>query len=322
MRRIGTCSRSHYLNNSVFMVHLEIYTSREDYVSILGSGIDITSIKCSYVPWLWSAYELLGISIEHCPNDEPIIKYISINQRLRRERSIKKLIDLRNELGRVRHELRRKCSDELTCLSNRIYEYPSAINKLYKYYLAQDSLDPIDLSKLSIALVKYNLLAPGLDVFDKLIHTPAPDELKYLTFLSLFNPTIWPTHVTLDARLMPYLNWVITYFDNHYLILIISLSRPYVISDLNVNINGGRVVLSNDYEIREVAHDHIMTRIESRSGYGLLFIGNWSNHAIEYQLNFKVREGSIRSTFLEANIAQLMPSIVLPRDFVSIKYVI
>ncbi|MCG2895252.1 MAG: hypothetical protein L7H05_03340, partial [Vulcanisaeta sp.] len=97
---------------------------------------------------------------------------------------------------------------------------------------------------------------------------------------------------------------------------------PYVISDLNVNIKGGRVVLSNDYETREVAHDYIMTRIESRSGHGLLFVGNWSDHAIEYQLNFRVREGSIKSTFLEANIAQLIPSIVLPRDFVSIKYVI
>jgi hypothetical protein len=304
------------------MVRLEIYTSREDYVSMLGSGVNITSIECSYVPWLWSAYELLGISIEQCLNDEPLIKYISINQRLRKERSVKKLIDLRDELGRVRHELRRGCSDELACLSNRIYEYPSAINKLYRYYLAQDSLDPIDLSKLSIALVRYNLLVPGLDVFNKLIRTLAPDELKYLTFLSLFNPTIWPTHVTLDTRLMPYLNWVVVYFDDHYLILIISLGRPYVISDLNVNINGGRVVLSNDYETREVAHDYIMTRIESRSGHGLLFVGNWSDHAIEYQLNFRVREGSIKSTFLEANIAQLIPSIVLPRDFVSIKYVI
>jgi len=153
-----------------------------------------------------------------------------------------------------------------------------------------------------------------------LLRSSTPDELKYLTFLSMLNPIVWPTHITVDTKVLPHLNWILAYFDDHYLILIISLGRAYVVSDLNININGGRSVLSNDYEVRSVSNDHVIARIESRNGHGLLFIGNWSAHAIEFSLDFKPREGSVKGMFLDVNLTQLVPIIIPPRDYLSIKY--
>jgi hypothetical protein len=301
------------------MMHLEVFTSRRDYVLALGKGVDVTP-RCDYMPWLWNAYELLGVTVDQCINDEPIMRYIGINQRLRRERSIKTLLNLKNELTKTRSELRKNCTDELLCLSNRIYEYSRAINALYRYYLRLNDLSPLEISKLSIALTRYNLPTLGLEVYDELLRLSTLDELKYLTFLSMLNPIVWPTHITVDTKVLPHLNWILAYFNDHYLILIISLGRAYIVSDLDININGGRSVLSNDYEVRNVSNDHVIARIESRNGHGLLFIGNWSAHAIEFSLDFKPREGSVKGMFLDVNLTQLVPIIIPPRDYLSIKY--
>ncbi|WP_243675845.1 hypothetical protein [Vulcanisaeta distributa] len=159
----------------------------------------------------------------------------------------------------------------------------------------------------------------SLRVFNELIRS-SNDELKYLTFLSLLNPVMWPSHITMDTKIVPYLNWILVYINDHFVILIISLNRAYAISDLNININGGRVALGNDYEIKSIMSTHIMTRIESLDGHGLLFIGNWSDEAVDLNLDFRPREGSIKGLSLDVNLSQLMPTIVPPHDYVSIKY--
>lgn len=220
---------------------------------------------------------------------------------------------------RVRNELRRSCVDELICLANRLYEYNRAVNILYDYYRRMSELSPEDLSKLTIALNRYNMPLMSLKAFDKLLLS-TNEELKYLTFLSLFNPVAWPSHITMDVKIIPYLNWILMYINEHFIILIMSLNRVYAISDLNININGGRVTINNDYEVRSIMPTHIMTRIESLDGHGLVFIGNWSEHVIDFNMDFKPRDGSIKGLSLDANLSQLIPTIVPPHDYLSIKY--
>ncbi|MGC9178707.1 MAG: hypothetical protein ACP5GZ_00685 [Vulcanisaeta sp.] len=302
------------------MTHLVIYTSKQDYTLNLGVGIYI-KLRCEYMPWLWNAYELLNIEPEYCSDDELMIKYLSTYRKLREERNVKLIMNLRNEMMRIRAELRKSCKDELICLANRLYEYNRAVNALYKYYMKIHELDPERKSKLSIAFNKYNMPAMGLRVFNELLYS-SNEELKYLTFLSLLNPVRWPLHITMNTNIVPYLNWILIYLDDHYIILMASLNRAYVISDLNVNINGGKVTLDNDYETRSIMTTHIITRIESVDGHGVLFIGNWSDQAINLNLDFKPREGSIKGTSLDANISQLIPIIIPPHDYLSIKYTI
>ena len=297
---------------------MEVFTSRQDYTLGLGRGISLRA-KCDYAGWLWGAYELINADVEYC-GDDLIMKYLSTYRRLRWERSVKLIVNLKSELVRVRNELRRNCTDELTCLANRLYEYGRAVNMLYGYYRRIHELGPEDLSKLSVALNRYNMPLMSLRAFDELMSLPGNDELKYLTFISLLNPVVWPFHVTMDVRVMPYLNWVLMYINGHFIILIMSLGRAYVISDLNININGGRVVLGNDYEFRSVTPTHIITRIESRDGHGLLFIGNWSDEPIDFNPDFRPREGSVKGLSLDVNLSQLIPMIVPPHDYLSIKY--
>ncbi len=190
---------------------------------------------------------------------------------------------------------------------------------LYGYYRRVHELGPEDLSKLSIAFIRYNMPLMGLRVFDNLLSSPN-NELVYLTFISLLNPVAWPTHMTIDTRVMPYLNWVLMYIDGHFIALMISLGRAYVISDLNININGGRVILNNDYEFRSIMPTHIMTRIESRDGHGLIFVGNWSDYAVDFSIDPRPVEGSVKGLWLDTNLSQLTPTMVPPHDYLSIKY--
>ncbi len=159
----------------------------------------------------------------------------------------------------------------------------------------------------------------SLRVLDELMFS-SNDELKYLTFLSLLNPITWPSHITMDTKITPYLNWILMYINGHFVILITSLNRAYVISDLNININGGRVTISNDYEFMSIMPTHIMTRIESLDGHGLIFVGNWSDSAIDFSIDFRPGEGSIKGVSLDVNLSQLTPIIVPPHDYLSIKY--
>ncbi|GAB6944727.1 hypothetical protein [Vulcanisaeta sp. JCM 14467] len=299
-------------------MYVEIFTSIQSYALKLGAGTYLR-LRCDYASWLWSAYELINAEVEHCGDDELIIKYLNTYRRLRWERSVKLITDLKRELMKIRNELRRNCPDELICLANRLYEYDKAVNTLYGYYRRIHELDPEDLSKLSVALNRYNMPLLSLRVFDELMLS-SNEELKYLTFLSLLNPVAWPLHITMDVKVMPYLNWVLIYVNEHFIALILSLNRTYVISDLNVNINGGRVTLSNDYEVRTIMPTHIATRIESLDGHGLIFIGNWSDYAVDFNVDFKPREGSVKGLSLDANLSQLVPMIVPPHDYVSIKY--
>ncbi len=159
----------------------------------------------------------------------------------------------------------------------------------------------------------------SLRVLDELMSS-SNDELKYLTFLSLLNPITWPFHITMDTKITPYLNWILMYINGHFIILITSLNRAYAISDLNININGGKVTLSNDYEFMSIMPTHIVTRIESLDGHGLIFVGNWSDSAIDFSIDFRPREGSIKGASLDANLSQLTPIMVPPHDYLSIKY--
>ncbi|WP_243681073.1 hypothetical protein [Vulcanisaeta souniana] len=227
---------------------------------------------------------------------------------------------LKNELMKIRKELRDKCPDQLLCLANRLYEYNKAVNTLYGYYLRIRELNPEDLSKLSIAFNRYNMPMLSLRVFDGLLHSSSNNELKHLTFLSLFDPVMWPLHVTMDVKILQHLNWVLMYLGNHYVILIMSLNRAYVISDLNININGGRIVLRGNRAVRKIMNTHISTQIESVNNHGVLFMGNWSDDAVYFDLDLKPREGSIKGLSLDANISQLIPIIVPPHDYLSIKY--
>ena len=299
-------------------MYVAIFTSRQDYALRLGVSTYLR-LRCDYVSWLWNAYELINAKMEYCSNDELITKYLNTYRRLRWERSVKLITNLKKEIANIRNELRKSCPDELVCLANRLYEYNKAVNILYSYYKRVHELSPEDLSKLSVALNKYNMPLLSLKVFDELMLS-SNEELKYLTFLSLFNPVTWPSHITMDVKAMPYLNWVLIYINGHFIVLMLSLNRTYVISDLNININGGRVTLSNDYEIRTIMPTHIMTRIESLDGHGLIFIGNWSDYAIDFNIDFKPREGSVKGLSLDANLSQLVPTIVPPHDYISIKY--
>ena len=299
-------------------MYVAIFTSRQDYALRLGVGTYL-KLRCDYVSWLWNAYELINAKMEYCSNDELITKYLNTYRRLRWERSVKLITNLKKEIANIRNELRKSCPDELVCLANRLYEYNKAVNILYSYYKRVHELSPEGLSKLSVALNKYNMPLLSLKVFDELMPS-SDEELKYLTFLSLFNPVTWPSHITMDVKAMPYLNWVLIYINGHFIVLMLSLNRTYVISDLNININGGRVTLSNDYEVRTIMPTHIMTRIESLDGHGLVFIGNWSDYAIDFNIDFKPREGSVKGLSLDVNLSQLVPTIVPPHDYISIKY--
>ena len=302
------------------MTYAEIYTSREDYVSILSTRLNI-DLKCECVPWLWNAYELLNIDTGTClSNDELMLKYIDTYRKLRIERSVRIIANLKNELMTIRGKLRKNCSDELLCLANRLYEYDKAVNTLYSYYLKTHELGNEELSKLSVAFSRYNMPTMSLTVFNELINSSAPDDLKYLTFISLFNPITWPLHITMDIRILPYLNWVLIYIGDHYVLLIMSLGRAYAISDLNINIDGSRMVLSNDFEFRSVMSDYIITNIESLDGHGLIFMGNWSEKAVNFTLDHKLREGSVKGLFLDSNVSTFIPIIVPPHDYLSIKY--
>ncbi|WP_243678457.1 hypothetical protein [Vulcanisaeta distributa] len=269
-------------------MYVEIFTSRQDYTSRLGGVGTYLRPRCDYALWLWNAYELVNAEVDYC-GDELMARYLDVYRRLRWEKSVKLIAGLKNEIARLRGELRRGCADELICLANRLYEYNKAVNMLYNYYRKLKELNPEDLSKLTIALNRYNMPLMSLKVLDELMLSPN-EELKYLTFLSLLNPTTWPSHITMDTKVMPYLNWVLMHINNHFIILIVSLNRAYVISDLDININGGRVVLRNDYEVMSIMPTHIMTRIESLDGHGLIFMGNWSEYAIDFNIDFKPRE--------------------------------
>ncbi len=301
------------------MARIEIFTSRRDYTLNLGGGIDARP-RCNLASWLWNAYELLGIGVEDCADNDPLIRYLSIHKRLREERSVGIVMKLKNELMKTRRELRNKCPDQLLCLANRLYEYNNAVNTLYGYYLRIHELNPEELSKLSIAFNRYNMPMLSLNVFSELLHSSSNNELKHLTFLSLFDPVMWPLHITMDVKILQHLNWVLMYLDNHYVILIMNLNRAYVISDLNININGGRIVLRNDRAVRKIMNTHVYAQIESVNNHGVLFMGNWSDDAVHFNLDFKPREGSIKGLSLDANISQLIPIIVPPHDYLSIKY--
>nr|KJR71862.1 MAG: hypothetical protein TU36_05520 [Vulcanisaeta sp. AZ3] len=303
------------------MAYVEIYTSKKDYTSLLSVGKDL-GVNCGYVTWLWSAYELLGIDINQCLINEEnlLMKYVNTSKRLRVEQSDNLLSELRKELMEIRERIRTKCDDELVCLANRLYEYKRAVNILYNYYLRINELGNEDLSKLTVALIRYNMPLLGLEVYGRLLSSLINDELVYLTFLSMLSPIKWLSHITMDIKILPYLNWVLMYIKNHYVIIIMSLGRAYVISDLNININGGRVVHSNDWEFKSVFEDHVVTQLESKDGHGLLFMGNWDDYAIKFALDLKPREGSIKGLFLDLNISQLIPTIIPPHDYISIKY--
>lgn len=298
---------------------IKIYTSDEEITKAL-SNVFNPRFDCKSAEWAWGAYELMRMinEVNKCP-ESSMLDYLWINYKLRIERNLKMIMELKNKLQSIRKYLRNKCEDILTCLANRIYKYDDAVKEILNYYKIINELTTEDLAKLSLAAYRYGLMNISIEIFKRLI-MKNHGYTAYLTLISMMSPQWWPSHLTIDTGILKLLNWLLMLFNNHYLILMINFYHNYVVSDLNVNIDGSRLINDNYYDIIEHGNEYVLYHVISRSGHGVLFIGNWSNSTVDVPFNHTFSEGSVKSMFIDVNIRQWIPHIVLPHDYLSIKY--
>ncbi|WP_069808240.1 hypothetical protein [Vulcanisaeta thermophila] len=296
------------------------YTSDGELTKALSNGFRV-SLNCDLAQWAWGAHELLMLvdeAIEKCPGD-PVLRYLWVNYRLRIERNIKNIAQLKNEEQTLRRYLREACGDTLVCLANRIYRYDQALKAIINYYRLLDRLSVLDIAKLSLAAYRYGLVSMGIELLKVLVRMGSYD-LVHLAFISMLNPRYWPLHITVDANLLKILNWVLLLFNGHYIIMMNSLEHNYVVSDLNINVNGSRLVNDNYYEFLSIGDHYVNYHVVSETGHGVLFIGNWGDEPVNVSPDLVINEGSVKGRFIDADIRQWAPGLVLPHDYVSIKY--
>lgn len=300
-------------------MNILIYASDGKMTKAFIRGLHI-KFDCDLAEWAWGTYELMGLmsEVNKCP-ESSILNYHWINYRLRNEKDLRNIIELKNKLQNIRRNLRDSCKDPLTCLANRIYRYDDALRSILNYYRSIAELSNEELAKLSLAAYRYGLVNIGFEILNKILMSNYIDT-AYLTFISMLNPQWWPLHLTVDTGILKFLNWLLILFDNHYLIMMVNFDHNYVISDINVNINGSRLINDNYYDSLEQGEEHVTYHVVSRSGHGVLFIGNWGDYAVNVTLNYYFNEGSVKGRFIDVSIRQWIPHIVLPHDYLSIKY--
>ncbi len=302
------------------MIILRVYTTIGELSRRTCQGVEI-DVNCDYATWLYGAYELLGIDYTKCLKDSPIDTLIRIERELRLERSPIKMRRLREELHDVRRALAKGVEDDvLLALANRILQYEQGLRLIEAYLAKINSLSCIELSKLIMALCRYNMPKLAVLAFRRLIVKCEDLALQALTFLAMFNPLWWGTHITIDPRIIDVLNWALMTFGDNFVFIAVTHKRPYVVSNLNINMEGGRFQMIHDYMAESAYDDHVEFLAETRDGYGLYVVGNWGSKPIPFKFELKTREAFIRSTFLDIELSRYTPIFVYPKDYASVKY--
>jgi len=292
---------SHYRRSGV--VHIELYTPDP----ALNASVSVP-LLCEELDWLWGVYDLLGMDTAMCHIDGPMMEYAYLRRRMRIEGDASRM-----KLSELKSIIRLGCRDELRCMAHRLLKFNDALGPLARYYSRLNELGSADRAKLALAFAKYGMVDMGLRVA-RTIEEPI---YRALALIASLEPTLWPRHVTLRTRLLEELPWLLLRWNHGYLLAINSLGRHHTVSNMNINLEGGRLVIDDQVQIQGEFDDHVELYIISRSGYGIYFWGSWSGDAA--RVSFPAA-GLVKSRYFELRINLPRELMIPPRSYASLVF--